>query len=90
MTRRAISVYMAATCAMDIVAPGRFVCGIVFAVEICLLMLLGIHFKALIKKNSLRHLSQDLMLCFVVYFTLLYWQLLALLMPELALQLEFL
>ena len=90
MTRRAISVYMAATCAMVIVAPGRFVCGIVFAVEICLLMLLGILFKALIKKISLRHLSQVLMLCFVVYFTLLYRQLLALFMPEVALQLEFL
>lgn len=90
MTKKAVSVYMAATCSMVIVAPGRLVCGIIFAVEIFLLMLFGILFKALMKKLKLHKLMQFCMLLFVVYFTLLFKNLLILFMPEIALQMGFL
>ena len=80
---------MAATCAMVIVSPGRLVCGIVFALELCLLMVLGILFRALMKKIKLDKLLDVLTLCFVVYFTLLFKQFLILLMPEIALQMSF-
>ena len=53
MTRKAISIYMAAICAIVIVAPGRFVCGIVIAVELICLMLFGLLLKSLLKKMNL-------------------------------------
>lgn len=89
MTRKAISLYMAATCAIAIVAPGRLVCGLIIAVELQFLMLFGLLFKAFLRKIKLDNLAQPLMLCFAVYFTIMFKQLLTLIMPELALQLSF-
>lgn len=89
MTKKAISVYMAATCAISIITPGRFVCGIIFSVEICLLMLCGILFRALINLCKLQKVRQILILMFVVYLTMFYKNLLIIIMPELALQLGF-
>lgn len=89
MTRRAISIYMAATCAIVIVCPGRLVCGVVIALELCILMLFGLLFRALLSKFNLENMMQSSMLVFIVFLTILYKQLLILLMPELALQLSF-
>lgn len=89
MTRRAISIYMAATCAIVIVCPGRLVCGVVIALELCILMLFGLLFRALLSKFNLGNMMQSSMLVFIVFLTILYKQLLILLMPELALQLSF-
>ena len=90
MSKKAISIYMAATCAIGIVAPGRFVCGLVIAVEIFLLMILGDLFRSLLKTLKLEEMQQVLLLMFVVYITVMVKQLLKLLMPELALQMGFL
>ena len=89
MTRKAISIYMAATCAIVIVCPGRLVCGIVIALELCILMLFGLLFRTLLSKLRMENMMQSTMLVFVVFLTLLYKQILCLLMPELALQMSF-
>lgn len=89
MTRRAISIYMAATCAIVIVCPGRLVCGIVIAVELCLLMLFGLLFRAFLSKIKMENMIQSTMLVFIVFLTALFKQFLILIMPELALQLSF-
>ena len=67
MTRKAFSIYMAAICARVIVAPGRFVCGIVIAVELICLMLFGLLLKSLLKKMNLEKTEQAIMLCFVIF-----------------------
>ena len=84
MTRKAISIYMAATCAIVIVAPGRFVCGIVIAVELICLMLFGLLLKSLLKKMNLEKTEQAIMLCFVIFFTVFYKQILIQIMPQLS------
>lgn len=89
MTRRAISIYMAATCAIVIVCPGRFVCGLVIALELCFLMLFGLLFRALLSKLKIENMMQSSMLVFIVFLTLLIKQILSLTMPELALQMSF-
>lgn len=89
MTRKAISIYMAATCAIVIVAPGRFVCGIVLAVELVCLMLFGLLFKSLFRKMNLEKITQAAMLCFVIFFAIFYKLLLVQIMPVIALQLSF-
>lgn len=89
MTRKAISIYMAATCAIVVVAPGRLVCGLIIAFELMMLMLFGLLFKALVKKMNLENLEQPAILSFVVFFTILTKFLITLLMPEVALQLGF-
>ena len=89
MTRKAISIYMAATCAIVIVAPGRFVCGIVIAIELICLMLLGLLLKSLLKKMNLEKIEQVLILSFVIFFTVFFKQILVQIMPVIALQLSF-
>lgn len=89
MTRKAISIYMAATCAIVIVAPGRFVCGIVIAIELICLMLFGLLLKSLLKKMNLEKIEQVLILSFVIFFTVFFKQILAQIMPVIALQLSF-
>lgn len=89
MTRKAISIYMAATCAIVIVAPGRFVCGILIAAELLILMLFGLLFKSFIKKIKIEKMEQPVMLCFVIFATIFCKRLIALFMPEVALQLGF-
>ena len=89
MTRKAISIYMAATCAIVIVAPGRFVCGIVIAIELICLMLFGLLLKSLLKKMNLEKIEQVLILSFVIFFTVFFKQILVQIMPVIALQLSF-
>lgn len=90
MSKKAISVYMAATCAIGIVSPGRFVCGLVIAVEIFMLMILGDLFRSLLKVLKLEKIQQVLLLIFVVYITGMVKLFLTFIMPELALQMGFL
>lgn len=89
MTRKAISIYMTATCAMTIVIPGRFAVGIILAVEMLLLMLTGTLFSALLKKLRLDSMNTVSMCAFIVSFTVFFKQLLSLFMPETAVQLSF-
>ena len=89
MTRKAVSIYMAATCAIVIVSPGRLVCGIAVAVELVCIMLFGLLLKALLKKMNLEKIAQVSILCFVIFFAVFYKQILIQVMPVLALQLSF-
>ena len=89
MTRKAISIYMSATCAMLIVAPGRFVCGILLASEVILLMLFGTLFRTLLKKIGLQKSSQTCVMLLTIFIVIFYKQLLILFMPEIAMQMGF-
>ena len=89
MTRKAISIYMTATCAMAIVIPGRFAIGIIIATEVFLLTVFGTLFSALLKTLRITELRTAAMCAFLVSFTVLFKQLLILSMPETALQLSF-
>lgn len=89
MSKRTISIYMAATCAISVIIPGRFVCGIILAVEIGFLMLFGILFRSLVEVLKLNKMKNPLVMIFVVYLTIFYKRLIIFLMPELVLQLGF-
>lgn len=89
MTRKAISLYMAATCAIVVVSPGRFVCGIVIAIELLILMFFGLLFKSFIKKIKMEEMEQASIITFVIFLTIFCKLLLSLIMPDLALQLSF-
>lgn len=90
MTKKAISVYMAATCAIGIICPGRFVCGFIIAFEIIFLMVTGDLFRALLKTLKLEKMNQSLLLVFVVYLTIMMKEILKFIMPMMALQMGFL
>ncbi len=89
MTKKAISIYMTATCAMMIVAPGRFVCGILLALEVILIMLFGTLFRAFLRKIKLQKLSQTCVMILTISVVIFYKQLIILFMPEIAIQMGF-
>ncbi|MDE5897883.1 MAG: hypothetical protein K2H09_01260 [Treponemataceae bacterium] len=89
MTKNAVSFYMVATCVMVAAAPGRFACGFALAFSVCFLMLTGTLFRALLKKLRLEQMEFLLMASFIVFATMFVRQLLAIMMPEMALQLGF-
>ncbi|MCR5495512.1 MAG: hypothetical protein K6F15_07740 [Treponema sp.] len=90
MSKKAISIYMAATCAIGVICPGRFVCGFIVAFEIVLLMLSGDLFRSLLSLLKIEKLNQVLLLLFVVYVTVMIKELLKFIMPMIALQMGFL
>lgn len=89
MTRKAVSLYMAATCAMVIVTPGRFAYGLIVAVELCFLMATGTLFRSLLKIMKLKELKSISLCTFLVSMTMLYREFITLFMPEASLQLSF-
>lgn len=89
MNNRAGYVYMATTCSLVVLAPGRFACGLILVLQMCLLMLFGTLFRALIDVMKMTKMKTTFMLMFLVFFTLLYRQILILFMPDAALQLGF-
>lgn len=89
MTRKALSVYMAATCAMMVVAPGRLACGIILAIEICILLFSGTLFRALCRKFKIQSIQQPVVLSSIVFMTIIIRQLIMLFMPLMAMQLGF-
>ncbi len=89
MTRKAVSLYMATTCAMVVAVPGRLGNGIVIAVELCFLMCAGTLFRSLLKMLRLRQLKVASMCTFIVACTVFFREVLSLMMPETALQLSF-
>lgn len=89
MTRKAVSLYMAATSATAILAPGRFACGIVLSLEICFLMAFGTLFRRLLEILRLEQLKTCAMCVFLVSCAMAFREILTLFMPEMALQLSF-
>lgn len=90
MNKRAGYVYMATTCSMVVLAPGRFAIGLILVIQMCLLMFLGTLFRSLIRVLKMEKMSSTLMLSFMVFFTIFFRQLVILMMPDAALQLGFL
>ena len=89
MTRKALSVYMSATCALMIVAPGRLVCGIILALEIIILMFAGTMLRALCRKIKINDISNTIILTGIIFLTILIKQILMIVMPVISLQLSF-
>ncbi len=89
MNRKSYSMYIAAICPMVIATPGRFAAGIALSLELCLLMLAGTGFRQLVRRLGIGMLQEMTMLAFIVFFTLLWRQLLIFVSPELALQLGY-
>ena len=89
MNRNSYSMYIAAICPMVIATPGRLAAGIALSLELCLLMLAGTGFRQLVRRLGIGMLQELTMLSFIIFFTLLWRQLLILMSPELALELGF-
>lgn len=89
MTRKAVSIYMAMTCATSIVIPGRFAIGIIFAFEALFINFLGTLFRCLLNILKVKQVVSVLMCVFIVSMTIIFKQLLILFMPQTAMQLSF-
>ena len=89
MTRKAISIHMALTCAIAVALPGRFAFAIIVAFELFFLMTTGTLFRSLLKVLKIKELKSIALCIFIVSMTMLFRELLTLLMPEVALQLSF-
>ena len=68
MNKRAGYVYMATTCSMVVLTPGRFAIGLILVIQMCLLMFLGTLFRSLIRVLKMEKMSSTLMLSFMVFF----------------------
>ena len=89
MTKKDFSLYTTTVCATAITSPGRFVCGLILAFEICILMIMEIMFSKLIKILKIEKLYKITMLCSAVFFLMLIRQVTILISPEIALQMGF-
>lgn len=83
------ALYMSIMASLVTVMPGRFVCGIVLAVEELLLFALCALFSSLLQKLKLASVKESALCVFIVAFVIFYKQLVALFMGTLALQLSF-
>ena len=89
MTRSAVSLYMIATCSLVVVAPGRFVAGLLLAMELMFLLVFASLFRKFLKILKLGMLFIPSLLLFIVFATMFFRQILVIWMPELAMQLGF-
>ncbi|MCK9168970.1 MAG: hypothetical protein M0P01_00995 [Treponema sp.] len=89
MNRKSIYVYIAATLAMVVPAPGRFVCGIILVLELNFLMLVGTLIKSFIYHFKLQTIGNVLLLSVMIAATMFVRQILVLTIPLLAVQLGF-
>ena len=86
MNKRAGYVYMATTCSLVVLAPGRFAYGLILVIQMCLLMFFGTLFRSLIRVLKMEKMSSTIMLSFLIFFTIFFRQILILLMPVAALR----
>jgi hypothetical protein len=89
MNKKSIYVYIAATLAMIVPAPGRFACGIILVLELNFLMLAGTLIKAFIRRFNLQAIGNVLLLSAMIASTMLIRQILVLTVPYMAVQLGF-
>lgn len=89
MNKKSIYVYIAATLAMIVPAPGRFACGIILVLELNLLMLVGTLVKAFIYRFNLRTTGNVLLLSVMIAATMFIRQILVITVPDMAVQLGF-
>lgn len=89
MSKKSFSLYTTTVCATAITSPGRFVCGLVLAFEMFILMIMEILFSKLVKILKIEKLYKITMLSSAVFLVMLIRQLTALIAPEIALQMGF-
>ena len=89
MNKKTFSLYTTTVCATAITSPGRFVCGLVLAFEMFILMIMEILFSKLIKILKIEKLYKITMLSGAVFLVMLIRQLTVLISPEIALQMGF-
>ena len=71
MNKRAGYVYMATTCSLVVLAPGRFAYGLILVIQMCLLMFFGTLFRSLIRVLKMEKMSSTIMLSFLIFFTII-------------------
>ena len=89
MNKKTFSLYTTTVCATAITSPGRFVCGLVLAFEMFILMIMEILFSKLVKILKIEKLYKITMLSGAVFLVMLIRQLTVLISPEIALQMGF-
>lgn len=89
MSKKSFSLYTTTVCTTAITSPGRFVCGLVLAFEMFILMIMEILFSKLVKILKIEKLYKITMLSSAVFLVMLIRQLTALIAPEIALQMGF-
>ncbi|MBQ9494258.1 MAG: hypothetical protein IJR50_01295 [Treponema sp.] len=89
MNKKSIYIYISATLAMLVPAPGRFACGIILVFELCALMFFGTILREAIKRLNITHTGTMLLIVLLVSLTMLMRQLVAFAVPVAALQLGF-
>lgn len=89
MKRRSFYVFLAASLAMLIPAPGRFIYGLILTVELNLLMVTGTIFYNIFQRLKLKELSSFATMFIVIAIAVCYKQILNFILPEASLVLGF-
>jgi hypothetical protein len=90
MNKKALYLFIAASLAILIPSPGRFVYGFTLVLEFNLLLIVGTLMNALVKKIDLYRLNTMIVMFTLIAFTIIYRQLLIITQTEVALSLGFL
>ena len=89
MNKRIYFIFIAASFALLVSAPGRLAYGLVLIVEMNLLVLASVSFAAFVRRFEFGNLRKVVMLLFVIFTTVLFRQILILFSPVIALTLGF-
>lgn len=89
MNKRIYFIFIAASFALLVSAPGRLAYGLVLIVEMNLLVLASASFAAFVRRFEFGNLRKVVMLLFVIFATVLFRQILILFSPVIALTLGF-
>ncbi|MCQ2578121.1 MAG: hypothetical protein MJ176_06285 [Treponema sp.] len=89
MTKKSIFIYIAASIAILVPVPGRFVYGLTMIMELILLMTVGTSVQFLIKKTGYEKINTVATLFTLLCVTILYRNIIAALQSEIALTLGF-
>lgn len=89
MNKRIYFIFIAASFALLVSAPGRLAYGLVLIVEMNLLVLASASFAAFVRRFEFGNLRKVVMLSFVIFATVLFRQILILFSPVIALTLGF-
>ena len=90
MKRKSTYVFLAAALMMLVLAPGRFVYGVVLVVELNFIVLMGTLSVSLVKKLKLDEIQSVTVIFLMLASTVLYRQIIVLMQPEIVLTLGFL
>lgn len=89
MNKKSINIYIAASLAMLVPSPGRFIYGLVLIIELNLLMVAGTCLCSLVKKLKMEQLQDVIILVSLVSLTILYKQFFVITYTEIAMTLGY-